>query len=592
MTRTPPTAPPTPSPPPAAGARQIGPYRVIRRLGAGGMGEVFLAERVGAGGFRRRCCVKTVLPQLAKRAQLLELFEREAVLAARVSHENVVQVFDYGETRGLDGDSLYLAMEYVDGISARVLTELAARSGAPMSVVEACAITADVARGLAAVHALVADDGAPVGLVHRDVSPDNILVTRDGLSKLGDFGVARAHDSEPMTATGDVRGKVPYLSPEQIDGQPTTQAADVFALGVTFFQLLAGQRPFDRGTELGTLTAIVSDPPPDLRTLRPETPDDVIALVEGLLDKTPSRRPTARAVVERLLAAVPAAAARPTALMARALAIQAADEAQRHASAADAGNRANHAHANVNAGHARAPAVRVADTTQLMSSRVERPRQGVLIGALVGTTVTLALVLGVIVVVLLSRDPALPAAAAVAPLAPSPAPRAAPEDAPSTAPDAEPDATPAPEPDAQPDASAARAPLVKLVGPPWVRWSAGGKALGAGTLEARVHKKLVTALDTSTGGKIGVTVKHNEARFDAVPKGTLEVRAEPYADVFLGTRALGTTPLKPRPELPAGEYRVRLRYEEQERTVPVVIRTGQNTVVRVDMTDTTNGAAP
>ncbi len=560
----------------AMAERQVGRYRLLERVGAGGMGEVYLAELVGVAGFRRRCAVKLVLPHRVARDDVVAMFEREAVLAARIAHENVVQVFDFGR----DGDALYLVMEYVDGLTLRALAERRWKKQ-PLSVPEVCSFIADAARGLQAIHAL------KERVVHRDVTPDNILVTREGVAKIGDFGIAMAADMARLTTTGELKGKIPYMAPEQLDGGDITSAADVFSLGVTLHTLLSGKRPFDRGTELGTMNAIVNEAPPRLRDLRGDVPAAVEDLSRRMLAKVSFERPTAAEVADVLAFAgdrpkdlVTLVLGPPTRALAPPLETQVVEVL--HSTTAENEPATELVTAETSAGfnrrrRRRAPPAAVVAAASLVLVLVAAagawvwaarggPEPPVALGAVaqgavgegavgegaVGEGAGAARDAGVLVVV---EDAA---AATVA-------------DAPD-------------EPEARPGRRHVVVPEVSLVGPPSVSWSTlDGKKLGVGELHVRLRSHAVAAFDGATGARCMVPIASGVARFDALPTGAVDVRANPYAAVSVGGRALGTTPISPPPELKACSYRMRFVYEKKTRTETVRVVAGKTTPVRVDM---------
>jgi serine/threonine protein kinase len=296
--------------------RQLGRYRLLALIGQGGMGEVHRAELLLDSGEVRSCAVKLVLPHRRLDAEVVARFRREAALAGRIRHDNVVDVLDSGTDEATG--TPYLVMEFIDGVTLRALAEHAWRTGASLRVEHVATLVADVARGLAAIHALVDDDGMPLSVVHRDVTPENVLVTRDGVARIGDFGIARARDDEALTQAGALRGKTPYLSPEQLDGEPATSASDVFSLGVMLSFLLTGRRPFDRATELATMNAIVDEEFPTMSHDRPELPPALSSLVRAMVEKVPAQRLSAAEVareLERIAASLPRGAERPVELV-------------------------------------------------------------------------------------------------------------------------------------------------------------------------------------------------------------------------------------------------------------------------------------
>lgn len=246
-----------------------GRYRLLDRIAVGGMGEVWRARDDVLG---REVAVKVLKEEYTGDPGFVERFRAEARHSAALTHPNIAGTYDYGE----EEHSTYLVMELVPG---EPMSDLLAREG-PLAPRRALDLLAQAARGLSAAHA--------VGVVHRDVKPGNLLVTPDGQVKVTDFGIARAVDAAPLTATGQVMGTAQYLAPEQASGGPSTPASDVYALGVVAYEALTGSRPFDGGSQVAVALQHVNDPPPPL-------PDDVPAgvreLVERSLAKDPADRP-------------------------------------------------------------------------------------------------------------------------------------------------------------------------------------------------------------------------------------------------------------------------------------------------------------
>ncbi|MBX7101615.1 MAG: serine/threonine protein kinase [Myxococcaceae bacterium] len=282
----------------------IGRYQVVRKLGQGGMAEAFLATAAGVGGFQKSVVVKVILPAFAHDPRLVDLFFREARIAAGLNHPNVVQVFDFG----VDRERPFLAMEFVDGLTLRQLLQREWGEGRPVPVPYALRIATQVCAGLGHAHTLVdRDTQAPRGVVHRDVSPDNVLLAHSGVVKVSDFGLARAIDATHSTA---LRGKCGYLAPEQMREQGRfDHRADLFALGVVLFETLTGRRPFVGPTDLMVMQAVLHEPTPRLTERRPGAPKSLEALVDRLLEKDPGDRPASAAEVlaelERIAAEVP-----------------------------------------------------------------------------------------------------------------------------------------------------------------------------------------------------------------------------------------------------------------------------------------------
>jgi serine/threonine-protein kinase len=274
----------------------LGGYHIEAKLGAGGMAEVFSARREGPHGFSKRVAVKRILPSAAEDEAFVKMFIEEAALAARLSHPNIVQVFDFGD----DDGELYLAMELVEGTSlGRLLRAAASRKQAlPLHV--ALYLTAQTARALDYAHRLRRDGGEPFGLVHRDVSPGNLLLTRTGHLKLADFGIACTSSRERHTGNNDLRGKLGYMSPEQVQGLPLDGKSDVFTLTVILAELLMGRPLFAGGAQLDVLLRIRDV---DLRPLEQSDkriPSDVRRVLKEGLKSDPRERPDAKQLAATL----------------------------------------------------------------------------------------------------------------------------------------------------------------------------------------------------------------------------------------------------------------------------------------------------
>jgi serine/threonine-protein kinase len=236
---------------------KIGPYRVLRRLGHGGMAEVFLANQYGASGFERKVALKVLLPPFRGTGRYERLLIEEAKLGALLRHRNLVQTYDLGAADG----TYYACLEYVDG------ADLASIPRLPEPL--AWLVAEEVALALEYVHAAEDDRGVPLGLVHRDVSPSNILVSRAGEVKLADFGIVKATNRVEQTRPNVRKGKYAYMSPEQVSNAPLSSSSDQFGFGVVLFELLTGARPFDGESVAETLDRIRKAEPPDLSRFAP-----------------------------------------------------------------------------------------------------------------------------------------------------------------------------------------------------------------------------------------------------------------------------------------------------------------------------------
>jgi serine/threonine protein kinase len=265
----------------------FGKYRILRRLGAGGMAEAFLAEQPGAAGFTRTVVLKRVLPHLADQPEFTRMLVNEARLAARLSHANIAQIYDLGQA----GETTFLTMEYVDGVDLATLWERADERGRAPLPLGACArVVLDLCAGLHHAHGATDSLGHPLGLVHRDVSPPNVMVSRDGVTKLIDFGVAKATALAGETVAGAAKGKHAYMSPEQCRGKAIDARSDQFAVGILLWELVAWRRLFRRDADYLTMRAVVEAHVPPVHTLRPEAPDALDAILRRALAKDPDDR--------------------------------------------------------------------------------------------------------------------------------------------------------------------------------------------------------------------------------------------------------------------------------------------------------------
>jgi eukaryotic-like serine/threonine-protein kinase len=256
---------------------RFGRYILVDRLGAGGMAEVFRALVLGPEQFQRVVVVKRILPQFSASPSFIEMFIDEARLCGRLSHPNIIQVHEFGNQDGQH----FIAMEYVDGSSlGHILQRLADRNTlmpAPM----AAEIVRQICRGLAYAHALPAEDGKPLGIVHRDLSPGNLIVGYNGAVKVLDFGIARVENRfrKGMTDPGCVKGKSSYLAPEQVTGQAVDHRADIFTAGIVLYEMLTGTRLFrgDNSTDSMKMVRSMHVPPPSQRN--PAVPVRLDAIV-------------------------------------------------------------------------------------------------------------------------------------------------------------------------------------------------------------------------------------------------------------------------------------------------------------------------
>jgi serine/threonine-protein kinase len=265
----------------------FGKYRLVKRLARGGMAEVFLAHQSGPDGFRRRVAVKRILPHLADSAEFVGMFLDEARLAAALSHPNIVHVYDFGKV----DDYYFIAMEFVDGVDAGQVTKLSAREPVAPEIV--ARVVADAAAGLHHAHALADGVGRPFGIVHRDVSPQNLLISFDGVVKVVDFGIAKAAHQAERTRPGVVKGKFAYMSPEQVVGKSLDGRSDVFSLGVVAWEMLAGRYIVSREDPAEAMRLIRDGKLPRIESVRRDVPPALAAAIARAMAKEARERPTA-----------------------------------------------------------------------------------------------------------------------------------------------------------------------------------------------------------------------------------------------------------------------------------------------------------
>ncbi|SEL04179.1 serine/threonine protein kinase [Stigmatella aurantiaca] len=266
---------------------QVGKYQLIRKLATGGMAEVFLAKAAGPMGFEKTLVLKRILPHLAEEATFVEMFLSEAKLAAQLTHPNIVQIFDFGEADG----AYFLAMEYIDGPHLRALVKGARTQGRPLSPVACARIISLACEGLAFAHDFAdPQTGEPMGLIHRDISPDNILMSRQGAVKVVDFGIAKAASQSHHTQSGVIKGKLAYMPPEQVRAKTLDRRADVYALGVVLYELLTMRRPFESSSDAGLMQAILFEEPVPASQHRAGLPELLLGILGRALAKDREQR--------------------------------------------------------------------------------------------------------------------------------------------------------------------------------------------------------------------------------------------------------------------------------------------------------------
>lgn len=285
---------------PNASRERVDRYELIGEIASGGMATVYLARLSGVGGFRRFVAMKRLHPHLANEGDFVQMFLDEARLAAGIHHPNVVPILEVGASPV----GYYLVMEYIEGDTLARLLARAAGRGLRLPLAISLRVMIDALQGLHAAHELRDDQGKLVGLVHRDVSPQNILVGIDGVARITDFGVARAETRLSGTRVGQLKGKLAYMAPEQAAGENLDRRADVFSSAIVLWETLAGKRLFKADNEAATLSRVVNHPIPELKSIVHQMSGELSAAVMRGLERVPERRyPTCAAFAEAIEAA-------------------------------------------------------------------------------------------------------------------------------------------------------------------------------------------------------------------------------------------------------------------------------------------------
>ncbi|HEY6079776.1 MAG TPA: serine/threonine-protein kinase [Polyangiaceae bacterium] len=261
-------------------------YKVLEKIAAGGMAEVYRAESAGLEGFKKIVAIKRVLPHLSEKKQFIGMFLDEARVSAHLSHSNCVQVFDIGV-----GDNTYfIVMEYVDGSDLKGVIEFRRKLNQPFPIEEACLICVRICEGLAYAHELVDGKGENLHIVHRDMSPPNVLITRHGEVKIVDFGLAKANSQLERSEPGIIKGKFSYLSPEAAKGLPVDGRTDIFAVGIILWELLAGRRLFMGESDLETVRMVQSARVPSIREINRNVGAELEQVLMKALTEDPAQR--------------------------------------------------------------------------------------------------------------------------------------------------------------------------------------------------------------------------------------------------------------------------------------------------------------
>ncbi|NOZ87726.1 MAG: serine/threonine protein kinase [Deltaproteobacteria bacterium] len=265
---------------------KFGRYRLVRRIATGGMAEIFLARQTGQARFDKEVVVKRILPQYADHKDFVAMFLDEAALAARLNHPNIVQIFDVGR----EGNSYFLAMEYISGCDLHRLLRTDRNAGKGLPLELGVRIICDACAGLHYAHEMTDNDGNPLNIVHRDVSPQNLLISYDGAVKVADFGIAKAQSQIFKTKSGVLKGKYSYMSPEQALGKELDRRSDIFSLGIILYEAVTGQRLYKMSSELLTLKSIVEGEVLPPTEIEPSFPVELEKIIMRTLEKEPGDR--------------------------------------------------------------------------------------------------------------------------------------------------------------------------------------------------------------------------------------------------------------------------------------------------------------
>jgi eukaryotic-like serine/threonine-protein kinase len=576
------------------------------------MAELFLARATGAHGFNKTVVVKRILSDLADDPNFVDMFLAEARVAAELNHPNVVQIFDFGEAEG----TYFIAMEYIDGVNLRRLRQLAEEAGRPLSPAVCAAIVNEAAKGLAHVHQFAdPTTSAPRPLVHRDISPDNILLARNGGVKVVDFGIAKDITSSRRTKTGMIKGKIAYMPPEQLRGEAIDRRVDIYALGTVLYELLAGAMPFDATSEVSIMQAIIFEPHVDIAQRRPEIPAALAEVCRRALQKDRELRyGDCHQLIEELEAYVRSCDERVgiTELGRLVQELAGPPVALEEASAASGSGATFVASAGAKpnrtipadglaATHVRAGSQRVDSQLDKItepdqpSAEFKIPRSraplyligGVLIAAAAGAGAWLGL-----------REPAPGTAQPVVTAAPPPEVRpevATPSDTtPAQASPTEPEVVAAAA--AEPTTPRLTSPKstkasLELVSEPPAMLRVNGKTVGRSPVklsDLKPGRLEVEAFDPKLGFSRKETLQakagHNPSHTIRIGQGRLAVWVRPYATVFLNGKELGQTPFAP---VPVWEGRHTLRLVNaalaKDVSLEVTVKAGEERVVKRDL---------
>ena len=265
---------------------KFGKYLLLERIAVGGMAEVFVAKAFGVEGFERLLAIKKILPTMGEDAEFISMFVDEARIAVQLSHANIVQVLELGK----HDENLYIAMEYISGRDLRQLIERFRKQKQPMPIPQACLMVAEVCEALDYAHRKRDASGRPLGIVHRDVSPQNVLVSFEGETKLIDFGIAKAESRLQKTQAGILKGKFSYMSPEQVKGLPIDGRSDIFAAGILLWELICGEKLFTGDSDFAILEKVRQGLVPAPRSVTRACPEGLEKVILKALATEPTQR--------------------------------------------------------------------------------------------------------------------------------------------------------------------------------------------------------------------------------------------------------------------------------------------------------------
>ena len=267
-------------------AQKFGRYMLIDRIAVGGMAEIFLARQIGLEGFEKLVVLKRIRPELSEKKSFVTMFLNEARLSAQLNHPNIAQIYDLGRV----GESFFIAMEYVFGRDMRRVIPKAEAQGIPFPLVYAAKIASQCCEGLYYAHQKSDFYGNALGIVHRDITPENIVVSFDGTVKILDFGIAKAANTVEQTRAGEIKGKLSYMSPEQCMGKPLDHRSDLFSLGVVFYEGVTGVKLFTGESDVAVLKAITDGKIYSPSYFKPDVPEPIEQILMKALDKDPNKR--------------------------------------------------------------------------------------------------------------------------------------------------------------------------------------------------------------------------------------------------------------------------------------------------------------